>query len=237
METIGLRIKAARKAAKMTQPALSVACGWGAGNSRISNYELDQREPKSGDIEIIARATRTSRAWLSTGEGSMAPGGGAAGDASDLTKQKSNKSHDNLSPVELLAHGLAPVISWVSAGLFCESPDLFNPGDAEEWVEKPKGSSEFSFALRVEGVSMVSPYPGQKSYPPGCIIVVDPERVLENGARVVARDPETNKTTFKVYVEDGGRRYLKPLNPQYDSVEIKGELQLCGVVTRKIENE
>lgn len=121
-----------------------------------------------------------------------------------------------------------PLISWVQAGEFCESPDLFQPGDAEDWLPKPRGTGAHVFALTVEGDSMTSPFPGQRSYPHGTIIYVDPDREPTNGARVVAR--ANGSQTFKLYVEDAGKMYLKPINPTYDKIEIIDGTSICGVV-------
>lgn len=56
---IGGAIKSARTAVRMTQLELSVACGW-ESQGRVSNYEKGTREPTLGDLEKIAKATRTT---------------------------------------------------------------------------------------------------------------------------------------------------------------------------------
>ncbi|GEK49199.1 hypothetical protein HPA02_34820 [Bisbaumannia pacifica] len=65
--TIGDRIKEARLQAEMTQPELARACKW-ASQGRVSNYERGIREPKSGDVALLAKALGVSEAWLWTGE-------------------------------------------------------------------------------------------------------------------------------------------------------------------------
>ncbi|OFE11409.1 hypothetical protein PHACT_12695 [Pseudohongiella acticola] len=121
-----------------------------------------------------------------------------------------------------------PLISWVQAGQWCESPDPYQPGDAEDWMPAPPNAGPRTFALGVVNDSMTSPYPGQRSYPHGCIIYIDPDRQATNGARVVAR--VGGEYTFKAYVEDAGRKYLKPINPTYDKIEITEDVHICGVV-------
>lgn len=125
---------------------------------------------------------------------------------------------------------LVPVISWVQAGAFCESPDLFNPGDAEEWIPCPSRHSPGTYALRVKNDSMTSVVPGERSYPHGTIIFVDPERAYTVGSRVIARLPGSSETTFKVYTEDGGQPYLMPINPKYPSIPVPEGTVICGVV-------
>lgn len=56
---IGNAIKTARIAVRMTQLELARACGW-ESQARVSNYEKGTREPTLGDLERIAKATRTS---------------------------------------------------------------------------------------------------------------------------------------------------------------------------------
>lgn len=124
--------------------------------------------------------------------------------------------------------GYIPLISWVSAGRWCESPDNYAPGDAEEWMPKPRNAGPRTFALRVNNDSMTSPFPGQRSYPHGTIIYVDPDREFVSGSRVVAR--AGGEYTFKVYVEDAGRKYLKPINPTYDKIDVTEDVHICGVV-------
>lgn len=123
-----------------------------------------------------------------------------------------------------------PVIAWVAAGKFHEAMDMSSPDDAEEWVfTAASRTGPRSYALRVIGDSMTSPYPSGPSYPHGTIIVVDPDRQLVVGSRVIAKR-NGDEATFKVYTEDGGRRLLKPLNPQYPIIEMTEDYQICGVV-------
>lgn len=51
---LGERIKAARKAAGLTQAQLAAACGWDPP-SRLANYEQGTREPSLADLQLIAR--------------------------------------------------------------------------------------------------------------------------------------------------------------------------------------
>ena len=51
---LGERIKAARKAAGLTQAQLAAACGWDPP-SRLANYEQGIREPSLADLQLIAR--------------------------------------------------------------------------------------------------------------------------------------------------------------------------------------
>ena len=122
-----------------------------------------------------------------------------------------------------------PLISWVAASKMLGSPDNYSPGDAEDWIPgDSRKLGERSFCLRVEGDSMTSQ--AGTSFPSGCIIYVDPDTEAVNGSFVVAREHSTGETTFKQLVIDGGRKYLKPLNPQFPSIPCTDEMSVCGVV-------
>lgn len=107
-----------------------------------------------------------------------------------------------------------PLISWVQAGDWADIQDHFHPGDADEWFapvySKPNGRS---YALRVEGESMKNPDPSGLSFPPGTILIVDPDMGWGPGDFVIAKDVLTQQATFKQLTTEAGRWYLKPLNP------------------------
>jgi len=85
------------------------------------------------------------------------------------------------------------------------------------------------FALKVEGESMLS-FGATRSYPVGCLIFVDPDVEISPGDAVVAKLPLSTKGTFKILVEDAGRRYLQPLNPQYPMIEVTEDIEIRGKV-------
>lgn len=130
--------------------------------------------------------------------------------------------------------GRVPLISWVQAGMWNEAVDIFEPGYADEWLPVLRNGSPHTYALRVDGDSMTAQY--GKSYPEGTIIIVDPDqRSPSSGQRVIAKLCGSNKVTFKVFVEEDGRRWLKPLNAQHPP--IYDEFRVLGTVTAKYELE
>ncbi|MEK6788485.1 MAG: XRE family transcriptional regulator [Pseudomonadota bacterium] len=177
--------------------------------------------PTTTKIATLAKLAKINGEWLLTGIG----------------EKSQSAENNNVSSLHKELK-LIPVISWVQAGQFCEVIDNFSPGDADEWIPCPTpGASSQTYALKVIGDSMTNPYPGQRSYPEGTVIFVDPNKPYENGSRVVAKDPTSGEATFKQYIEDAGHRYLKPLNPQYKIIEITGETYICGVVIGSYQNE
>lgn len=126
-----------------------------------------------------------------------------------------------------------PLISWVQAGNWGEIVDNFEPGDAEEWVNSTKEVTAASFALTVVGDSMVNPS-GYKSISEGYRVIVDPNERPENGDIVVARLEPDMEATLKRLVMDGPNRYLRPLNPDYKTIEIDENCTIVGVAVEVV---
>jgi SOS-response transcriptional repressor LexA len=77
----------------------------------------------------------------------------------------------------------------------------------------------------------------QFSYPEGAYIFVDPDLEATSGSRVIAKMPGNNEFIFKEYREEDGKRYLKPLNPQYPICEMDDQTEICGVVVGQFKAE
>ncbi len=190
---------------------------------------LIKRDSKRSEFAgQIAEALRVNIRWLLDGVGPKEVRSGLG--AVDKATQSNVSGRIEIS-------GRVPLISWVQAGMFCQIVDLFEPGDAEEWIPSVQSYGPHAYALRVDGDSMVNPNPLGKTYPPGCIVFVDPDAAITNGCRVIAKIPGNQEATFKVFVEDAGRRYLRPLNPMYPPIEMTDDMMICGVVVGKFERE
>ncbi len=121
-----------------------------------------------------------------------------------------------------------PVISWVSAGCWAEALEPYAMKDIDEWITSDAHIEGAGFWLRVKGDSMTSPV--GISIPEGMAILVDTGKSPINGSLVVAKLEDTNEATFKKYIEDGGQKFLKPLNPSYPLTPINGNCKIIGVV-------
>lgn len=124
-----------------------------------------------------------------------------------------------------------PLISYVQAGEWSEAIDLYEPGYAENFISTTHTHSKLAFALRVEGHSMTLPPDIEgRSFPPGMIIQVDPEKPWKTGDFVVARH-DGNKVTFKRLSSEEGRPVLTALNPDRDRYPvIRDEFEVIGRV-------
>ncbi|MEG3641273.1 LexA family protein [Magnetococcus sp. PR-3] len=125
-----------------------------------------------------------------------------------------------------------PLISFIHAGNWGSFVDIFEPGDAEQWVTTGKNYGKHAYALRVKGHSM------EPKYPQGCVVVVDPRGKAQAGDTVIARIDAENEATMKVYKKDAlGNRFLKPINPAFPTIDMqKIDVVFCGVVREIAEH-
>lgn len=118
-----------------------------------------------------------------------------------------------------------PLISEVQAGNYTVI-DNFNPKDGLERVPVTIPIKRHTFALRVQGDSMVGD--NTDSFPEGSLLIVEPEMQALPGDYVIALNSE-NQTTFKQLIRDGGELFLKPLNVRYP-IRPLGNAAIIGVV-------
>lgn len=118
-----------------------------------------------------------------------------------------------------------PLISEVEAGNYTVI-DNFQPNGTFDRVPTRIDVKRHTYALRVHGDSMVSET--GDSFPPGAILIVEPEMAPLPGDYVIALNTD-NETTFKQLVKDGGDLYLKPLNSRYPLKPL-GNAKIIGVV-------
>ena len=124
---------------------------------------------------------------------------------------------------------LRPLISWVQAGAWTETGGPVTADDAEAFLPCPVRCSADTFVLRVRGESM------EPRFCDGDLIFVDPAVPADHGRFVVVRGEESGDATFKQLIVEGGRKYLKALNPDWPQriVESDASATICGVVVFK----
>lgn len=152
--------------------------------------------------EAAAAYLGVSSKWLATGVGSP------------------EISHENVSNVRSAV--TVPLITWqvlLESGENLQNKD-FTPSSCERIATFGEAQRPAAFALGVVGDPMVSTVPGEASFPEGTIIIVDPDEKASAGDFVLAKDPTSHAPTFKRLVHDGGRWFLRPLNPAYPTTEL-----------------
>ncbi|MGO9016183.1 MAG: LexA family protein [Dissulfurispiraceae bacterium] len=121
-----------------------------------------------------------------------------------------------------------PIISLVTAGSWNEACEVFEPGEADEWVSSDyKGQN--IFAVRVKGDSM------EPEFTEGDIIILDPHMKPNPGDYVIVRNDE-GEATLKQFKQYGQTKVLHPLNPKYDDIELKHGHQYV-IVGRVVEKK
>lgn len=115
-----------------------------------------------------------------------------------------------------------PVLAWLE--LDGERPDESLVHQLSDYQARGK-----AFWLRVESDAMNAP--SGLSVPEGMLILVDPGVPAAPGRLIVARQPGVG-TVFRQWIEEGGLRYLRPLNPMYPTVACDPALEILGVVMR-----
>lgn len=185
MSTLGENLKKIRKAKKVTQKELAQKSG--VKQSVISDLETGNAK-STGSILELAQALGVTAEELKKG-------------VIDET------SISNVTPITTR---MAPVLSWVQAGIFTnvESVDM---SQVEQWLPLPDGDCEKCFYLKVQGLSN---YP---DFHEGDYILVDPLvqfSDMRSGDLVVVRKFE-DATFKKLVIETDGAKYLQALNPEF----------------------
>ena len=126
---------------------------------------------------------------------------------------------------------LHPVISWAQAGDWMEIADDYEPQYGDELLPCPVKCSQDAYVLRVLGISM------EPKFHDGDLIFVDPHVDPTGGKYVVVMLEDTAEATFKQLIVEGGRQYLKALNPEWPNriIEVNQNARICGVVVFKGE--
>lgn len=218
---LGLAIRARRKQRQMTQQQLADATEGAVDQTNLSRIERGEQEPPAEKLVELARALgcRVSELWQE------------AEDHDHMVGEPQTRYDATRAP----GVSYVPLISFVQAGSFASSPDAYARGTGVELIPTTAKVGRLAYALRVKGDSMTNPR-GEPSFPDGSIIVVD-QREANPGSMVIVKLMSDDETTFKKLAVDGGRRLLVPLNPQFPTMTIDQDAQLCGVVVAIAERE
>lgn len=220
-----VRVRIARKAAKMSQADLAAACGW-EGQSRISMYELGKRGIGQAELEQMADATGVSRYWMVMGEGDMLRGApeSNAGDVREAPGFGTKVSHEGMMVIPRYE-------VWLAQG---GSNQVNEATDADEGEPHPEAFARAAgwapsthFSMRVIGDSMI-----EAGLRDGWSVVVDSrDRSPEPGEIYALRYNRSDQESVMVkYVEatpDGGLRLISAngSHPQFrQPIELTPEM-------------
>jgi len=170
----------------------------------------ESESPRMSTIGKLAKALKVSPEWLMYGTGEE------AFDSNIETATGPNRYYEY------------PEVSWVQAGVAAEAMDLFSAGDFEAMHPSDAWAGPNGFWLKVRGPSMTSS--NGMSFSEGMLILVAPGSDVESGQYVVAKLTDTNEATFKQFIWDSGKAYLKPLNPAFPTVEVDDTWSVVGRV-------
>lgn len=207
MKTIGERVKYAREKIGISQTALAEAVG--IRQPTISDLEKGGNQGTK-KLNAIAKVLSVNLDWLEYGGTEIQPA----------------PQMSNVTPVELPPR--IPLINSVQAGGWGQLIDLSQIEDEIEWVHSSRPARRHTFALRVQGDSMMP------MFQDGSIVIVEPDEILKHGSYVIAKCNNDTEVTFKQYAIDAGRAYLRPLNTQYPTLEIKEDCRIIGIVVESV---
>ncbi len=185
-QSAGQRIRALRRSKKLTQVQLAKIAG--VSSPAVTEWEKDSYLPKAASLEAMANEFGVTAEYILTGKGG-----------------EPKKEH-NVAPV---APKMAPVLSWVQAGVFT-NVEAIDMSRVEEWLPLPDDCDK-CFYLKVQGLSN---YP---VFEEGDYILVDPTvqyDEMQSGDVIVVR--KHDEATFKrLVIEPDNSRYLQAINPEF----------------------
>ncbi|SDF72124.1 SOS-response transcriptional repressor LexA (RecA-mediated autopeptidase) [Onishia taeanensis] len=183
----------------------------------------------SANLAVLARLSGLSLDWFyqSPKVDEVAPSGPRVGDANrgDTVRGALN-AQEAPQPIRYYRY---PVISRVQAGAWTECVTPYEPGAEPQEEATDYRAQGRAFWLEVQGDSMTAPASSRPSIPEGTLVLFDTGIEAVPGKLVAAQLDDSNEATFKQLIEDGGRRYLRALNPAYPLIPINGNCRILGV--------
>lgn len=211
MTEVGIRIRLRRKQLGLSQTELGRACG--VVQSAVAQWEKGDTKPTAEAMHRMCIALEVGPAWLMYGKAPTKSAG-----------KKIEDSYIDLKQINL--SNKVPVISKVQAGTWHEAVDPYEMGEGVEFLFCPQKHSDRTYALEVEGESMLP------SFSEGDYIFVDPEVEPSTRDFVVAKNIETNTVTFKQLIFEDSVPILKALNTSWHEpfIPLGDSHEIIGVV-------
>ncbi|MDE9495886.1 helix-turn-helix domain-containing protein [Xenorhabdus bovienii] len=228
MASLAVRLLKRRKELDLTQQELADR----AKVTRVAISKAEQGLTKTFNANTlirIARAMKVDPVWLQTGKDLQyeIPGLSTSHERAS-TNNVDLMTSENIHSIRYTYKYRYPKINWVQARAFARNSDDYDVYNIENWFDSVKCAGERGYWLGVKGDSMTAP--SGITFPEGMSILVNPEKDPYPGCYVIAEVKDSGEATFKKYVVDVGREYLKPLNPSYQMIQMDGSIEIIGVV-------
>ncbi len=117
-----------------------------------------------------------------------------------------------------------PVMLLSEAMAFTQLRDKLRAGQWSQWTTTDVHTSEATFGINVNTDSL------NPRFANGTVLVVEPDLPPEDRDFVVLQTTGSRTVTVKQLLTDGQDRYLKPLNPEFQTVMMGDEHTILGVV-------
>lgn len=198
MKTLSERLKYAMEVLPPKKiKGVELARAVGVKPPSVSDWLSGKSKTMEGENLIKAsKFLGVNASWLASGNGQP-------------TTNQTEKNIKGLNNTVPVSARMAPVLSWVQAGVFTnvQAVDLTQ---VEEWLPLPDECSN-CFYLKVQGIS------NQPDFLEGDYILVDPDVYysdMQSGDMIVVRRFE-DATFKKLVIETDGSRYMQALNPNF----------------------
>lgn len=177
-------------------------------------------------LNKIAELLNVDAVWLKTGK---RPYSDKANKQIIHARESVNKYESNADVIN--ESRKVPLIDMVAAGDWTDVADPYPVGDAESWELCPVPHGQNTFAVRINGESMLPKFQN------GDIIFCDPSQYTNNGDYVIAKLIDDNQATFKQLVIEDGEMMLKAINPNWHTtyIPINGNCHVLGKVIARLE--
>lgn len=134
-----------------------------------------------------------------------------------------------LGDAELISETI-PLIDWEDVLKLPVKPSQIKRRVGTTLAVSPK-----SFALKVNGNSMVAQSGDEVSFRQGMIVIVDPEISPKPNSFVVASN--NKETVLRKFVHEGTKKYLQPLNRLFQQEIVSNKTKVHGVVRVILQEE
>jgi len=209
MKTYYERLKASRKAAKLTQTELANKLGGKVTHNYVSKWESGGYKPDAENERKLIKILNLNSNWLVTGKGEQFV------------------SNINLSSTLQYMY-IYPVVHWETACKWSECMDKgLNQLGRFASLHESKGES---FALEIEGESMLP------RFRPGDHILVDTGIKVKSSDHAIVKINE-DTAIFRQIIIEGGKMFMKALNPDWPNKlqEFTIGMSIIGKVIEKRE--